>query len=184
MHKIQTKHESDFTIERLNLNRLEHKIFNKNNIHRLEEYLNSTHYNYYNIRDTAVSGKFYYKLSKEEVLEKSKEYIEFKIFESLYEADEYLVLQGEIEISEEFIMTASLSSLINMSNRIAMQEPEVILYEYDLKEKREPSIKGLTAAIDYIVEHELIGVVVEFSIFSQKVGVHKENITIWELRNY
>lgn len=54
----------------------------------------------------------------------------------------------------------------------------------DLKERREPSIPGLTEAIDFIVEHDLFNMYVEISVFGIPVGVNRENIIIWELRNY
>jgi len=54
----------------------------------------------------------------------------------------------------------------------------------DLKERREPSIPGLTEAIDFIVKHELFNIYVEISVFEIPVGIKRENIIIWELRNY
>ena len=81
-------------------------------------------------------------------------------------------------------MRASLSDIKGISNRIAMLDPKYNIYDYDLKERRDPTIRGISTVIDYISANGLIGMVVEFSLFDIPVGINKENIIIWELRNY
>ena len=183
---IRNKYQSDQTIKVLGLNRVAEKIFFKDAaVDELIKFLIQTNYSYYNIREKSNSaGKFKYKLTKSEILEISSDYYNFSVFESLAEADNRLILQGDIEIDKDFIMRASLSTIKNISNRIAMQEPEYNIYNYDLKEQKEPNIKGLSKVIDYVSRHNLIGMVVEFSLYEIPVGINRENIIIWELRNY
>lgn len=184
---IANKQQSDYLIKKLGLNRMVEGLFNKNSSKDdVVNFLGKYKYDYYNIRDkSSPAGKFMYKLSKEEIIDNLDNYKDkFSIYESLAEADKRLILQGEIEISEDFIMTASLSDVKEIPNRVAMRDPKFNLYNYDLKEKREPSIKGLSKIIDYVVIKELLNVVVEFSLFEIPVGVNQENIIIWELRNY
>lgn len=182
--KITNKQESKEAIIRRNLNRIEEVEFNKKNINNLKECLDKTNYSYYNIRDkSSAMGKFLYKLTKEQVIEYSKNYEAFSVFESLCLADKYMVLQGEIFINDNFELMATLDDRKNIPNREAVKHPKYNL-SLDLKEKREPFIRGLTEIIDYITKHELFNCYVEFSIFDIPVGIHKENIIIWELRNY
>ncbi len=118
------------------------------------------------------------------MLLKSKKYKRYAVYESLAIADDRLILQGDIEIDRDFIMRASLSDIKGISNRIAMEKPVYNIYNYDLKEKRDPPISGLSKVIDYISQNSLIDMVVEFSLFEIPVGINQENIIIWELRNY
>jgi len=183
---IRNKYESDYEIKRLGLNRMLEGIFTKDSkTEDLEKFLDDNVFEYYNIRDKSVSsGKFLYKLTREEILEASKNYTKFAVYESLALADDRLVLQGDIEIDKDFVMRASLSDIKNMSNRLAMQEPVYHIYNHDLRERKEPSIYGLSKVIDYIASKELIGMVVEFSLFEIPVGINREHLIIWELRNY
>ncbi len=183
---IKNKYESDYIIKKLGLNRMSEKIFTDNStLDELKNYLEENTYEYYNIRDkSAAGGKFLYMLTKDEVLLKSRKYKRYAVYESLAIADDRLILQGDIEIDRDFVMRASLSDIRGISNRIAMEKPVYNIYDYDLKEKREPSIRGLSKVIDYISQNSLIDMVVEFSLFEIPVGIGQENIIIWELRNY
>lgn len=183
---IKNKYESDYMIKKLGLNRMVEVIFSdKTPVEEVEDFLEINEYKYYNIRDkSGSSGKFMYKLTKSEVMEAAKTYKRYAIYESLAEADRRLILQGDIEIDKDFIMRASLSDIKGISNRIAMLDPKYNIYDYDLKERRDPTIRGISNVIDYISANGLIGMVVEFSLFDIPVGINKENIIIWELRNY
>lgn len=183
---ISNKSQSDFLIRSKDLNRmLEGRFTDRTPIDKIEKFLDENKFEYYNIRDKKTPcGEFKYKLTREQVLSQSRLYENFAIYESLADADQHLTLQGEIEIESNFIMKASLSTAPGIPNRVAMQNPEYNIYNYDLKERREPDIPGLQNVIDYICKHELIDMVVEFTLYPTYVGVHKENIIIWELRNY
>ena len=77
----------------------------------MESFLNQNSYPFYNIRDKSQSrGKFLYKLTKDEVIARSMEYDRFSVYESLWEADERLVIQGDIFINNSFKLIASLDS--------------------------------------------------------------------------
>lgn len=182
---IRNKSESDYIISKLGLNRMAEGIFTQSSTEEdLRRFLEENTYEYYNIRDkTHAGGQFLYKLTADGVIEHSKDYQRYSVYESLAEADEKLILQGEMEIDKQFKMVASLSDIRHISNRSAMQTPEYHL-QVDLAERREPHIRGLTEVINYIAKHGLFDVVVEFSLFEIPVGIYKETIIIWELRNY
>lgn len=184
INKILNKQQSNEEIIKRDLNRIEIKIFNGNEIDLLTMYLEESNHAYYNLRDMSSSmGKFLYKQTKEQILLHSQNYKQFSVYESLCFADEFLVLQGDVFINDQFELIASLDDRKYISNREATKNPKYSL-SLDLKELKEPNIKGLTEIINYITKHELFGCYVEFSIFDIPVGIHKENIIIWELRNY
>lgn len=181
---IKNKQESDYFIKKLRLNHIEEKIFTQNQLDKLQDYLKQTSYQYYNIRDKSTPmGTFLYKLTKKQVIEYAKQIKIFSVYESLYQADEKLVLQGEILLTKDFNLIASLSTQKGISNRLAMRNPQYTI-NVDLKESKLPNIRGLTFVVDYICLHELFDVVVEFSLYDTPVGVNREKIVIWELRNY
>lgn len=159
-------------------------VFSKDSLNELKTFLKQYKYPYYNIRDKSKSmGDFLYKITEEEVIKNSYKYDKFSVYESLAEADKNLILQGDIFISKDFELCASLSDVKGISNRVAMQEPKYHI-RTDLKENREPYIYGLKKVIDYVITNCLFDVYVEFSLFDIPVGINKENILIWELRNY
>ena len=182
---IKNKQESDYYINKLQLNHMLTGNFTKEQYKEVNEFLNKYKYPYYNLRDKSQSmGNFLYKLSEKEILQQIDSYNNFCIYESLYNADNnHLMLQGEIQIDKSFILVASLDDTKGISNRDAMKNPKYKV-NLDLKEHSEPCIIGLTLILDYVIMHELFNVIVEFSLYDIKVGINKENIIIWELRNY
>lgn len=182
---IKNKYESDYLIKKLELNRMLEGIFTESSHgSELEKFLINNPYEFYNIRDKSQSsGKFLYKLTADEVLKESENYKVFAVYESLADADSKLILQGDIQINKDFTVMTSLSDIKGISNRVAMQHP-VYNLNLDLVERREPSIRGLTQIIDYIIGKQLFNLISEFSLFEIPVGINKEDIIIWELRNY
>lgn len=129
-------------------------------------------------------GNFRYKLTKQEVIDCHEDYDEYSVYESLYKADENLILQGEIHISRDFKIMATLDDRCNMSNRKAMENPKHRLFDVDLVYDKEPYINGLSEVIDFIFHNNLLNIVVEFSLFGIPVGNKRENLIIWELRSH
>jgi hypothetical protein len=181
---VMCKTESDLLMKNLNLNRITEDIFYRGQDDKVRKYLIENPFKHYNLRDKGTpGGKFFYKLTAKQVLEVTHIYPKFSLFESLAQADDLLVLQGEISISEQFKILASLDDRKGISNREAMQNPHWTLNSNDLI-KRKYSIPGLNKVIDYIACNELFDVIVEFSMYDVPVGVNQENLLIWELRSY
>lgn len=182
--QVKNKQESEALIRKLDLNRLETYTFTQEEPEELIKYLQDNKGKKFNIRDRYTQmGEFHYNITEEEVKQHAPRYKKYTVYESLHEADKLLVLQGEIELDKEFNLTATLDDRLNIPNREAMKKPKYHL-SLNLGERREPNIPGLTEVIDYIVEHKLFNMIVEFSIFKTIVGIHRSNILIWELRNY
>ena len=175
--RINNKLESDCMIKKLNLNRMLEGMFRRGEEEKLAQFLKENPFPYYNIRNKSVAmGQFLYKLTPSEVMEHSREYDCFSVYESLAEADKKLILQGDILIDRNFSITASLSDVKGISNRQAMQNPvyklnmdlvynPYIKFGEDKFWQRLPNIQGLDTLIDFICTNGLIDVVVELSMF-------------------
>lgn len=183
--QVKNKTESDFMIKKLGLNRMLEGIFSNNQREELANFLNKHQFPYYNMRDKSKSmGEFLYKLTFEEVVKNSVKYDKFSVYESLADADtNHMILQGDIHIDYGWNMMASLDTHRCISNRIAMQQPQYKIL-LNLIEDKTPYIQGLNQVLNYIITHELFNVYVEFTYFDIPLGINKENLLIWELRNY
>lgn len=181
---IKNKQESYSMIKQLKLNTTNEVIFTKGQIKEVEEYLKDNQWEYYVIRDKKnILGKYLYKLTKEEVLEHINDYELFSLAESSYNYENHRILCGDIQIDYDYNVLASIDDdytkpFRNCENNSKYRLNFNLLYDY------EPSIKGLKYVIDYIFKYELFDMVVEFSLYDMPVGINKENIIIWELRNY
>ncbi len=183
---IKKKSISKDIIKNLGLNRVEEQVFYKNNICKVKDYLRGSADVLYNVRDMreAGGGNFLYGLTPGQVINEVVKYEKFTLFECLQELDKNnLILQGEIFLTDDCKLWASLSSIKGLSNRKAMENPEFTL-DLDLLYDRIPKIRGLDKIMDYIFINYIFNVVVEFSLYDVPVGINKENVLIWELRNY
>ncbi len=185
MNRILTKQQSRDLIEKLNLNRIEESVFKKGEVFKVKDYIIKNRYKSYSLRDRShSSGKSIYGLTAYQVLDQCYNYDMFSLNESLIEADKnHMVLQGSIEITKDWVCRASLSDEIGVMQSYAEDYPKYNL-NYDMIENSDPCILGLKEVINYCISHELFDMIVEFSLFSTEVGVNRENLIIWELRNY
>lgn len=183
--RIKSKDKSDKLIKKFNLNRLSKKVFNKNEIEKIKKFINENNYKFYSIRSNIKSsGKFYYKVKSEDIFNKIKEFETFTLSESLVDADtNNLILQGDIQIFDDWTCIASLSNERGKSNREVENSPQYKLY-FNIIDDYEPNIKGLKEIIDYYVTYELFNFVLEFTLYDIPVGINKENILVWEIRDY
>ncbi len=95
------------------------------------------------------------------------------------------MLIGDIYISrdlEKFYLLASDNPSYN--TRMVLRDPtwNISTNYYDKKIKYIPNIDKI---IDYIFKHDLFDIVVEFSVYLERVGKYQEYVAIFELRtNY
>lgn len=181
---VRDKQESYLMIKKLNLNITNEVLFTTGQIKEAQDYLDNNPWRYYVIRDKKnVNGKYLYKLTKKEVLEHINDYELFSLAESSYNFEAHRILCGDIQIDYDYNVLASIDDDYTKPFRDCENDSKYrlnfnLLYDY------EPNIKGLRSVIDYLYKHELFGMVVEFSLYDIPVGINKENIIIWELRNY
>lgn len=181
---VRNKQESYLMIKRLNLNITNEVLFTTGQIKEVQDYLDNNPWEYYVIRDKKnISGKYLYKVTKEEVLDHVNDYELFTVAESTYNYEDHRILCGDIQIDSECNVLAcidddSTKPFRECENNSKYKLDFNLLYDY------EPNIRGLRDVIDYVFINKLFDVIVEFSLYDIPVGVNKQNIIIWELRNY
>lgn len=186
---IRNKEESLYYLEKLGLNYFTEKVFDPTDnmlLSKVEEFLDENNQNIYVLRDpTKCSGKTFFNVSREKVLELIKVYDNnFSIAVSSKAYGNY-VLIGDIYISrdlEKFYLLASDNPSYN--TRMVLRDPtwNISTNYYDKKIKYIPNIDKI---IDYIFKHDLFDTVVEFSVYLKRVGKYQEYVAIFELRtNY
>lgn len=183
--QIKKKDKSDTLIKKYGLNTMSSRIFTKEQIEDVKKFINDSQHKYYSMRTkNKSSGKFLYLLKPEEVIQNISSFELFSLSESLVDADKnHLILQGEMQILNNWTCIASLSDEKGIPNRVVQNAPKYKLF-FSLIDNYEPSILGLKQIIDFYIIHELFGFVLEFSMYDVPVGIKKENIIIWEIRDY
>ena len=182
---VSNKLESDRLIDYLNLNRIDSVILaGPDRCNTAKGYIDDRGYRLYNIRSLHKSGKFYYGLTADEAIAVIANSDDIKLQESLIEADKKLIMQGDITIDTDFNLTATLSNRKNESLREATNNPTHNV-QLDLKEwSLGGRLAELNRIVDTYVASNLFGTVVEFSVFAEAVGIHKQEVVYWEIRNY
>lgn len=185
---IVSKSMSDEFLACSGVNTIIEKVFDSNStLQDVCKFLNSYDCDLYTMRDKSNIGSvhFIYGATKGEVIRNISNFRgKFSIFESLSNYDKNnLVLQGEIFVGSDMGVIASLDNRKAISNREAMLKPSYN-FKFSLMERKEPRLQGFSYVLNYIFEYSLIDLVVEFSLYNVKVGKNRENIIIWEVRNY
>lgn len=183
--EIRNKLESVSKIKELDLNRFPEQTFKQGEEEKVKKFLHEYPVSFYAIRDKSKSGGlFKLKVERDKVLEEIKGYELFSINVSSTNYGESQILVGEIMFLSNGEVYATLSTNPNYSVRDALRDPMFNL-KTDIMDDQLDEIPHLDVLYDYIVSHELMDVIVEFSLFDQNVGIHQEKIVIYELRtNY
>jgi len=94
-----------------------------------------------------------------------------KVNVSSYNYSSHLILIGDIKISKNNEVWLIATTNQEFTGKMAEQNPE-----FNLK----------TTIFDnqYIVDHKLTDVIVEFAYYDIPVGIHHENIIIFEIRTH
>jgi len=181
--RIFNKIESVEYIRKLKLNAFPERLFKKGDEKDLISFLDAHPVKYYAIRDKTKmnSSKFTLNATKEEVLILCKEMEKYTVNISSHNYRDNQVIVGEIQIKPDEQLYLIASSNPNHSLRDAYQEPtyNMVTYLNDAKLKK---IDGLNIIIEYIINHNLQDIIVEFSVFNVPIGINKEPVIIWELR--
>ena len=175
--KIANKQDSFNQIKKLGLNRAPEIVATKDEVERIEEFLNKNKGSVYVIRDLETAmGKYHFVKSKEECLKKIKEYKgKFSLAVSI-KSYTGRVLTGDIFINGDNVeLTYSLDP--EATHRNLDQSLYAPLYDDKLWR-----IPGVSDLIKYITDKNLMNVIVEFAVYDNKVGSKKEKVLIVELR--
>ena len=188
-NKVRNKLESQRLIEKKGLNYNPYLTLRpETTFQEIHEF--SRRYDFLAIRDPRPMGTFIHSVPRDKLISTIAQYPDrsgLRIQPSLKAYDDkYLVLQGDIEIRRfDFTAKATLNDKPGVSLREATNNPELLkTYQWDWGYDRDPDVPGLKQVIDYIFRHELFDMIVEFTLYSKPVGIKREELIIWECRNY
>lgn len=186
---IRNKSESLQYLEKLGVNYFPEQVFNpkdENIMGKIHQFFEDNEAERYVLRDISkAQGRTFFNISKNEVYQNIKTYDDkFSIAVSSKNYGEY-VLIGDIYISDtldNFWLLASDNPKYN--TRAVLKDPKWNLAT-DYYDRRIKNIPNIEKIIDYIFEHDLFNVVIEFAVYPERVGKNKEYVAIFELRtNY
>lgn len=181
---IKDKIESINKINELGLNKFPEQIFKNNEETKVQEFLENNFANYYAIRDKSkAGGVFKLKVDYDKVLEEIQGYNLFTINVSSANYVDNQLLVGEIEFLSNGEVYAILSLDPLASVRDALSKPTFNL-KTDIFDKRLNEIPHFNVIYQYIADHNLYDVIVEFALFNKEVGIKREKVIVYELRTH
>lgn len=182
--RIKNKQESLNFMKREKLNHFGEEYFEKNDFTGVTNFLNEYPVKYYFLHELMpASPKVFYNLSRNEVLEKCRLYDKFGLDVSSTNYYHNRILCGEIILDEKGTLLFSGSTNKDSTHR-NFKEPNYFI-KSTIFDKKLKFIPTLDKMIDYIFEHNLFNLIIEFCTFDIPVGIYNEKIIIYEVRtNY
>lgn len=181
--KVRNKLENIEIIKNKKLNTFPEKLFKKEQTKEVLKFLEDNPALYYAIRSKEIIGctQNKYKVLKKDVLNEIHHFDFFSINVSSYNYTSHLEVIGSIHISKnnEVWFIGSMNS--SFTGRMAEQYPD-FNYSTDIFDKRLNLIPNFDLLYGYIVEHDLIDVIVEFAIYDCPVGIYNHQIIVFEIR--
>lgn len=182
---INNKIESINMINKLKLNKFPEQLFKNNEEDKVKHFLREYPAKYYAIRDKSKAGGiFKLKVEFDKVLDEIKDYKLFTINVSSANYVDNQLLVGEIEFLSNGEVYVTLSDDATASVRDALSNPSYNL-KTNILDKKLNQIPYFDLIYQYVIDHQLKDIIVEFALFDKKIGIKKEKIIIYELRtNY
>lgn len=190
---IKNKFQSKEFISIKNLNTIiTSQLFNTvYDLFNIVSFLSKTnHITHYGIRENKPSGLFTYAVDRTDVIKTIAENYagkQFYICESMYFNDkDNMLIQGDFYLSEDFILSCGYSDVLGQSLRESSKKFPYQFNNIDLKSNNQSNKlnKNIQYIIDYLIINNLFNMIIELTLYNCKVGINKENILIWEVRNY
>lgn len=181
--KVRNKVESIKIIRQNKLNSFPEKLFTKNQEEDVIKFIKENPAEYYAVRSKEIVGckKNNFKTPINEVLNEIKNFNLYTINVSSYNYTSNLVLIGDIMISKNNEVWFIGSTNQNFTGKMAEQYPDFNYYT-DIFDKRLNTIPDFDLIYTYIVEHDLVDVIVEFAIYNCPLGIYNERIIVFEIR--
>lgn len=185
---IRNKSDSLYHLEKLGLNYFAEKVFNPKDekmLEKINQFLQKNDAERYVLRDVSkCQGQTFFNISKEQVYKNITLYNDkFSIAVSSKNYGKY-VLIGDIYISDtlkDFWLLASDNP--NYNTRGVLRDPKWNL-STDFFDRRIKYVPNIDKIIDYIFEHNLFNVIIEFVVYPERVGKKNEFVAIFELRTH
>lgn len=182
---IKNKIESINMIKELKLNTFPEQLFKKDEEDKVIEFINKYPAEYYAIRDKkTINGRFKLKVKKEDILKEIKDYELYTINVSSYNYEKNQIMEADIEIKENGDIFITISKSIDSNVRDNIKDAYMSIKTDIMDKNILRKIPEFNYIYNYIYEHNLLGVLVEFSLFDKPLGIYNERIIIWELRTH
>lgn len=182
MIKIKSKEHSVELINQMGLNSMPQAVLDKTNPSKVKQFFENNPADEYIIRDIFTPmGKYAFVKNFEEAEEYLKTISANKFSISVSFNGLERILLGDIFVKDNLV-TISASTSESANHRNIYNSPEISL-SCELFDDRLWNVPGFEKLIEYINEHNLYEVIVEFAIFKNKVGTQKNNVVIIELRS-
>ena len=180
---VRNKLESLKIIKEKKLNSFPEKLFYKDQKKEILKFLNDYPTNYYAIRSKEIVGykKNNFKVLKNDILKEVNNFNLFTINVSSYNYTKNLILIGDIMISKNNDVWFIGSTNPNFTGKMAEKFPDFNI-STNIFDKKLNFIPKFDLIYKYIVEHDLIDLIVEFAIYDCPVGIYNEPIIIFEIR--
>ncbi len=181
--KIRNKIESVETIKQKKLNSFPEKIFYRGQQEEASKFLEKYPAKFYAVRSKEIVGckDNNFKVLKNDVLKEIEKFNLFSINVSSYNYVSNFVLIGDIMISKNNDVWFIGSTNPNFTGKMAEKYPD-FNYSTDIFDKCLNSIPSFDLIYGYIIDHDLLDVIVEFAIYDCPVGIYNEEIVIFEIR--
>lgn len=172
-------------INELGLNKFSEQLFKKYETDKIIEFMERYSARYYAIRDKSKScGVFKLKVDYNKVLDEIGDYNLFSINVSSANYIDNQLLVGEIEFLSNNEVYAILSINPNASVRDAISNPTFNIKTNIFDDAVINKIPHFNIIYNYIIEHGLKDVIVEFALFDKEIGIKKEKVIVYELRTH
>lgn len=181
--KVSNKLESIKLIKELKLNSFPEELFNKDETDEIKKFLLRHPAEFYAVRSKEVVNfkKNNFKVPMDDVLNEIKKHNLFTINVSSYNYINNFVLIGDIRIGSNNEVWFIGSTNSNFTGKMAEQNPD-FNYSTDIFDKRLNKVPSFDLIYGYIIDHNLIDVIVEFAIYDKPIGIYNEPIVIFEIR--
>lgn len=186
MVAIRDKKDSVIKMKELGLNYFPLDVFSVEDEEGIKNFIDSNPAKEYVMRSAnKAKGDFCFVTNFEEAKEKLSMFEEdVTVCVSYNEYKEDIVLVGDIIVhksygSESIDLTARTDS--EATHRNIYEKPDYNMHT-SIEDDKLWDIPGISKIMRYISDHELYNVIVEFAVYSCRIGVNKENVVISEIR--
>lgn len=177
---IKNKSDGYRKRQEMNLNRFPENVFCKSQVFDVKSFVAKYDVDYYAIRSLDVIGyKSKIKVPKDPIWDEINNHERFTFSVSSHNYTENLMLIGDIMIGKD--STVWLLASKKVYPKLSCENPDFNL-STDLFDKRLNRVPGFDIIFKYIVDNNLLDIIVEFAIYDKSVGIHHEQVVVFEIR--
>ena len=180
--KILSKKHSSEVIKNLNLNRVPEIVLSAYDQQSIIQFCKKYPSTKYILRDVDnPSGAYFFGKNVDECLESAKKYVgNFSLGISCF-SYKNIVLLGEILLTKNGVtIVATDDGEVHHRN---VYQKAIINTTTTLDNDKLWDVDGVETLIQYLVEHNVYDVIVEFVVYDQPVGVNNHKVLVVELRS-